>query len=241
MTRYEVVFIATPAIGNLVPTVEFANVLTKHHPQFSATVIIITMPQRPLVNTYVQSRASSVTNNLRFLHLPTVNPPTPDQYHSSIAFISLLIQNHKQHIKQALLNLTSTESRDDSVQLVALFVDMFSTTIIDVAAELSISCYLFFASPASFLSFTLHLPGIDSVESETEFTVPSFKNPLPRPVLPTLVLKADDGYSWVSYHAGRYKETKGIVVNTLLELEPRASITLQRSGLTTCLCNWADS
>ncbi|RDX84367.1 UDP-glycosyltransferase 43, partial [Mucuna pruriens] len=221
MTRFEVVFIATPALGNLVPLVEFANLLTKHDPRFFATVFTISTPQRPLINTYVQDRVSSATN-LQLLHLPTVEPPTPDQYQSFIAFISLHIQNHKHHVKQALLNLIPTESNSNSVRLAAVFVDMFCTTLIDIAAELAVPCYLFFASPASFLGFTLHLPQLDVAESKSEFTVPCFKNPLPRPVLPNLVLDANDGASWFSYHVGRYKETKGIVVNTLQELEPHA-------------------
>jgi hypothetical protein len=77
-----------------------------------------------------------------------VDPPTPDQYQSSITFISLLIQKHKNNIKNTLLNLNSIDSRSDSVKLAALFVDMFSTTIIDVANEISVPCYLFFTSPA---------------------------------------------------------------------------------------------
>lgn len=220
MTKYEVVFISTPTIGNMVPTVEFANHLTKHHPQLSATILVITIPKLPLVNTYLQSRSSSSTN-LRFIHLPTVDPPAPDQYQSFIAYISLLIQKHKTNIKNTLLDLIKT----DSVKLAALFVDMFSTTIIDVANEVSVPCYLFFASPASFLGFSLHLPKLESVESETEFEIPSFRNPIPKQVLPNMVLKwksEEDAYSWISYHAGRYRETKGIVVNTLQELEPYA-------------------
>ncbi|KAI5440931.1 UDP-glycosyltransferase 43 [Lathyrus oleraceus] len=232
MTRFELVFISTPTIGNMVPTVEFANNLTNHNPQLSATILIITNPKLPLVNTYLQSRPSSTTN-LKFIHLPTVDPPTPDQYQSFIAYICLLIQKHKINIKNALINLTltasSTESNYDSVKLAAVFIDMFSTTIIDVANEISVPCYLFFASPASFLGFTLHLPRLDNVESEAEFEIPSFENPLPKLVLPNLVLdwkSEEDAYSWVSYHAGRYKETKGIVVNTLQELEPRALCSL---------------
>ncbi|XP_003533826.1 UDP-glycosyltransferase 43 [Glycine max] len=222
MTRFEVVFIATPALGNLVPIVEFADLLTKHNPQLSATVLTVTTPQRPLISTYVQSRASSATN-LKLLHLPTVDPPTPDQYQSFIAFVSLHIQNHKHQVKNALLNLKKNESNSfDSVRLVALFVDMFSTTLIDVAAELAVPCYLFFASPASFLGFTLHLDRVDPVESESELAVPSFENPLPRSVLPNLVLDANDAFSWVAYHARRYRETKGIFVNTVQELEPHA-------------------
>lgn len=225
MTRFEVVFIATPAIGNLVPAVEFATLLTKHDPRFSATVLILTIPQRPLIKTYVQSRASSLTTNLRFLHLPTVDPPAPDQYQSIVGFFSLLIEKHKHNVKHALLNLIRTESSSDSDSVrLSLFIDMFSTAVIDVAAELAVPCYLFFASPASFLGFTLHLPQIqtESTESITEFAVPSFKNPLPRRVVPNLVLKGEDGFSWISYHAGRYRETKGIIVNTLQELETHA-------------------
>jgi len=220
MTKFEVVFISTPTIGNMVPTVEFANHLTKNHPQLSATILIITIPKLPLVNTYLQSRPSSATN-LRFIHLPIVDPPTPDQYQSLIAYISILIQKHKNNIKNTLLNLT----KNNSVKLAALFVDMFSTTIIDVANEIFVPCYLLFASPASFLGFMLHIPRLKSVELENEFEIPTFQNLLPKLVLPNLVLDwktEEDAYSWVSYHARRYRETKGIVVNTLQELEPFA-------------------
>ncbi|XP_020237338.1 UDP-glycosyltransferase 43 [Cajanus cajan] len=217
MTRFQLAFIATPALGNLVPLLEFALLLTKHDPRFSATVLTISLPQRPLVNTYLQSRATSATN-LRLLHLPPVDPPAPDHYQSSVAFLSLHIHNHKHHVRNALLSLLPSES-NNSVPLAAVFVDMFCTSFVDVAAELSVPCYLFFASPASFLGFTLHLP---RVGSESEFEIPSFENPVPRAVLPNLVLDANDGLSWMLRHAGRYMETKGIVVNTLHELEPHA-------------------
>jgi hypothetical protein len=71
----------------------------------------------------------------------------------------------------------------------------------------------------------LHLPRVESIESNTEFEISCFKFPLPKRILPNLVLNGksqEDTYSWVSYHGGRYKETKGIVVNTLQELEPYA-------------------
>jgi len=233
MTRFEVVFIATPALGNLVPLVQFANLLTKHDPRFSATVLTIFMPQRPRINAYVQAHASSAAN-LRILHLPAVDPPPPDQYQSSIAFLSLHLHNHKHHIKNALLSLLPSDSNSDSphsVRLAALFVDMFSTTLIDVAAELALPCYLYFASPASFLGFTLHLPRGDSLESESEFAIPCFENPLPRSVLPSFVLDANDASTWFSYHARRYRETKGIVVNTFGELEPHALQSLYDDSL----------
>ncbi|OIV98321.1 hypothetical protein TanjilG_16648 [Lupinus angustifolius] len=233
MTRIELVFIATPAIGNLVPVVEFANLLTKQDPRFSATVLIITVPHRPLITTYSNSISSSSTN-FRFLHLPTVDPPAPDQYQSNVGFFSLLVEKQKHHVKHALIDLTKTESPSDSdsVQLGALFVDMFTTAAIDVAAELNLPSYLFFASPATFLGFTLHLSQIEtelteskteSTESKTEsFPFPCFKNSLPRSVFPKLLSNENNGSSWISHHARRYRETKGIIVNTIEELEPHA-------------------
>ncbi|KAK2998316.1 hypothetical protein RJ639_023857 [Escallonia herrerae] len=89
---------------------------------------------------------------------------------------------------------------------------MFCTSMIDVADELGIPCYLFYASPAAFLGFMLHLPTLNTQlseltpefdESETELAIPSFCNPVPPKVLPSFFLKrnGDDGYSWFLRHA----------------------------------------
>lgn len=228
-TLYKVVFISTPTIGNLVPTVEFAQLLVRHNPHFFATVLTISVPKRPIVNTYVQS-ISAASTNIKFLHLPTVDPPADDQYNSSIGYLSLLIEKHKPHVKQAISDLmNSTESDSNSGRVVGFFVDMFTTTMIDVANELGIPCYLFWASPATFLAFMLDLPTLDLQLTDTEFAdsdaeliIRGFSNRVPRVVLPTAVLSGGEGYFWFLRNARRYKETKGIIVNTFQELEPFA-------------------
>ncbi|KAE8723297.1 putative UDP-glucosyltransferase [Hibiscus syriacus] len=98
---------------------------------------------------------------------------------------------------------------------------MFTTSMIDVANQLGIPCYLFFASPACFLGFMFHLP-----ELGRQLTV-DFVD-----LLPTSVLKRNkDGYFWYLEHACRYDETMGIVVNTFLELEPHAIDSLSFNGV----------
>ncbi|KAK9062360.1 hypothetical protein SSX86_019546 [Deinandra increscens subsp. villosa] len=110
---------------------------------------------------------------------------------------------------------------------------MFCTSMIDVANDLNIPCYLYFASPAAYLGFVLHLgtfpdtesvDPVDSVYSVNELTtVPSFANPVPSTAFPLFCInKTELGYSCFVRHAMRYKETKGIVVNTFRELEPYA-------------------
>lgn len=121
--------------------------------------------------------------------------------------------------------------------------------MIDVANELGIPCYLYFPSPVSFLGFMLSFPSLDAkfstdfVDSEsglmvpkdpsTELIIPGFANPLPPTVLPTRVLyRKQEGYFWFLHHASRYKETKGIVVNTFMELETYAidSVSAMEKG-----------
>ncbi|KAM1032427.1 hypothetical protein ACFX2I_036008 [Malus domestica] len=239
MAKSHVVFISTPGIGNLVPLVEFAQLLVNHDRRLHATILIITMSQRPIVNAYIQSRVATSTS-ITFLRLPSVDPPSPDQYGSTMGYISLLIQNHKPHVKNAITKLMSSHSAEsnssNSDRVVGFFVDMFCTSMIDVANELGIPCYLYFASPATFLSFMLHLPFLDAqnpaefVDLGTELSIPGFVNSVPPLVLPTAVLnKKGDAYSWYLSHARRYTETKGIVVNTFRELEPYALDSLDTS------------
>ncbi|KAB1997189.1 hypothetical protein ES319_D12G008200v1 [Gossypium barbadense] len=138
----------------------------------------------------------------------------------------------------------------NTTSVAALFVDMFTTSMIDVAQDLGIPCYLFFASSASFLGFMLHLPALDTQlavdfvdsdshsgfivpkDSAVELIVPTFSKPLPPSMLPSHVLKRNkDGYFCFLENACRYTETIGIVVNTFLELEPHAIESLSISGL----------
>ncbi|KAF5742381.1 hypothetical protein HS088_TW09G00426 [Tripterygium wilfordii] len=200
MTKYHVFFVSTPAIGNLVPIVEFAHRLVHRDRRISATVLIITFSERPILNEYVRSRAAS-TKEIKFVHLPTEDPLSPDQYQSSLAYLSLFYEKHKSHVKHAITEQSELDAATDTVRIAGLFVDMFSTSMIDVANELGIPSYIFFASPASFLGLMLHLPILDTqlatelVDSETELIIPSFVNPLPHSVLPSIVLERKDAYS----------------------------------------------
>ncbi|KDO77236.1 hypothetical protein CISIN_1g039408mg [Citrus sinensis] len=253
MKKFRVVLICTPEMGNLVPLVEFAHLLTNRDRRFCATVLIMTVPERPIVNAYVKSRDALATttdaHNINFVYLPSVDPPSPDQYKSTLGYLSLFIEKHKPHVKNEITNLIETESdSEDSDRVAGLFIDMFCTSMTDVANQLGIPCYLYFASPASFLGFMLHFPNIDAqianefVESNTDFfvpkdsttelVIPSFANPLPPSVLPSTVLKRKrDGYVWYLRHAARYMETEGIVVNTFQELEPYAIESISVNGM----------
>ena len=114
MTKFEVVLIATPAFGNFVPIVEFAQRLIDHDPRFSATSLIITMPGQPLLDTCIQSRVATSATNIKFVHLPTVDHPSLDQSQSFVAHVSSLVEKQKSNVRQAITNLMGTELDSDS-------------------------------------------------------------------------------------------------------------------------------
>ncbi|TYJ99296.1 anthocyanidin 3-O-glucosyltransferase 2-like [Cucumis melo var. makuwa] len=226
--HHHLVFICTPAIGNLVPAVEFATRLINHDSRFFVTFLSIDIPGTSLVTAYTQSRSSlSPSPNLQFIHLPSLQPPSPNLYHSYVAYLSLIFNSHKPNVKHAISDLQ--KKLHDSSRIVGIFVDMFTTTFIDVANDLQIPSYLFFASPATFLGLMIHLSKTDHDRfnalirnSEAEFVLPSYVQSLTVSMLPPTLLTTEDGLFWYGYHGRRYGETKGIVINTFEELEPHA-------------------
>ncbi|EXB75129.1 Putative UDP-glucose flavonoid 3-O-glucosyltransferase 3 [Morus notabilis] len=222
----QVFLIATPAMGMLTPAVEFARRLVRRCPgRLSATVLLISVPHWPTIHSYTQSLLATSSPDLNFVLLPNMDPPSPDHFNSYVAHTFALIDQHKPHVKNAI-----AESKQ---RVVGLFVDLFCTSMIDVADDLGVPSYLFFTSPAGFLSFVLDLPILDSQlasESVAEFRIRGFANPVPRRVLHKTILDRGDGYSRYLYHARMYRKTKGIVINTLRELESFVLDSLSTSG-----------
>ncbi|GMH23962.1 hypothetical protein Nepgr_025805 [Nepenthes gracilis] len=107
-----------------------------------------------------------------------------------------------------------------------LYMDMM-----DVANELNLPCYVFFPSGAGFLSLMMRLQslsddhGIDVTEytdPDTELDIPGFRNRVPSKVLPSIVRDKDFASSFLLKQARRYRDAKGIIINTFMELESDA-------------------
>ncbi|KAF8408583.1 hypothetical protein HHK36_004646 [Tetracentron sinense] len=226
MEKTELVFIPIPVIGHLVSTVELAKLLIHRDNRFSITVLIMKPPFASTIASYIESiAASSSTTGIRFLDLTQVDPPSPEIFKSPEAFISAFIENHKPQVKHTITNLIESHS----VRLAGLVLDLFCVTMIDVANELGVPSFIYVPAGAAFLGLMLHLPSLhhqiitDFKDSDTDFTIPAFSNPVPPPVLPSVILtKNSDGYDSFLKIGRRFKETAGIIVNTFAELEPNA-------------------
>ena len=104
--------------------------------------------------------------------------------------------------------------------------------MIDLADDFGVPSYVFVTPGAAFLGFLLHLQflhdhqGLDIdgfKDSDAELEVPSYVNSVPGKIFPSFLFdKGDSGSEWILNHSRRYRQVKGIIVNTFVELESHA-------------------
>ncbi|KAG6426055.1 hypothetical protein SASPL_110269 [Salvia splendens] len=117
-------------------------------------------------------------------------------------------------------------------RLAGFMLDMCCTPMIDVANELGAPAYIFFPSGSAPLGLMLHLQSLrddhgknskECEDSDVEISIPTYVNPVPAKVWPAKVFNKETGF--LDY-IRRYRETRGIIVNTFLEFEHHAISSL---------------
>lgn len=225
MVKKELVFVPAPAAGHLVSILEFGNYLIERDKGISVTILLMKVPSAPPIFT-------ASNPNIRIIELPQVTPPEPvvELMKKSIEkSASVFIENHRSVVKEAIINHVLSKS----IPLAGLVFDLFCSSMLDVANELGVPSYVFFTSAAAFLRLMLHIPvhysetGREFSISDSDSIIPGFVNPVPSRVLPSFLFDKDGGYESMMNHALRFKETKGIIINTFAELEPHAIDSLK--------------
>ncbi|KAM4071388.1 hypothetical protein ACB094_11G058700 [Castanea mollissima] len=235
MKKAELVFIPSLGIGHLVSMVEIAKLLVDRDHRLYITVLIMKQSFDPKVAAYTESlnlNASSCAEHIQFIDLPEY---VLNQETNPMIFLSLYIESQKPHVKEAVTNLKQSRSGSNSLQLAGFVIDLFCATMVDVANEFGVPTYVFFTASAGFLSLVLHLQTLrdehnqDTSElfkdSDDKLVVPSFVNPLPA----RAIMLSKDGASLILDCARRWKETKGIIVNTFMELESYAILSISNA------------
>ncbi|XP_030456197.2 anthocyanidin 3-O-glucosyltransferase 2-like [Syzygium oleosum] len=231
-TTSELVFVPCPGAGHLASMVEMAKLLVDRDNRLSVTILIVKFPFDSEIDSHIESLVASVAARIRFVLLPRRNlsPRT-----SPLAFIHHLMESHKSDVQEAVAKISAC----GSPRLAGLVVDMFCTSMIDVAVEFDVPSYMFFTSGAAFLGIMLHLQSLQDEQhmdltrlkgSDTELDFPCFANPLPAAKFLPLEVFMEEDCQLLLRCAQRFRETKGILVNTLAELEPRAIEALAGLG-----------
>lgn len=219
MKKVELVFIPSPGIGHFVSTIDFAKCLLDRDDRLSITILVMCPTAAPEIGAYIQAVAASYTR-MRYIDIPPAKVRSSSK--SPGKLVSDYIEAHKSHVEHAILTLLS----DDSLQLAAVVVDLYCTCMIDVAHKFKIPSYLFYTSGAAFLGFTRYFPAVchnlvGADQFHSKLIILSYAHPVPINVFPDFAFD-EDGQTSILNHCTRLEETKGVIINTFVELEPHA-------------------
>ncbi|XP_010488201.1 PREDICTED: UDP-glycosyltransferase 71B7-like [Camelina sativa] len=220
--KVELVFIPLVATGHLRSAVEMAKLLVEQETRLSISVIILPGGEVGVLSAPPNDRLryEVITDEDQ----PNFDPARPE-FH---------IEYHVPKVRDLVEKLVNDYStKPDSPKVAGVVVDMFCTSMVDVANELGVPSYLFYTSSAGNLGLKLHIQMLyddnkyDITESDFEDTsddvldVPSLTRPLPVKCLP----HAYASKQWLPLfvnQARKFREMKGILVNTVAQLEPYA-------------------
>ncbi|KAI3457637.1 hypothetical protein Pfo_014300 [Paulownia fortunei] len=231
----QLIFIPGPGMGHIVPAVEVGKLILSRDTRLSITFLLINDPQ---VHKYTNSLHFHANPRLRFLNLPEVETQRSSSSELMSKPPSLLaaehIDRHKPRVREAVLAITKSKTR-----VVGFIIDMFCVSMIDVANEFGIPTYTFFASSAAFLTLMLFFQSLtddhgqditEYKDSDQEFLIQGFVNPVPAKVLPSAMLDKNGGSALVMSTARKIRQTRGIFINTFQELDSSAIESLPHSN-----------
>ncbi|XP_034899068.1 anthocyanidin 3-O-glucosyltransferase 2-like [Populus alba] len=235
MKKAELVFIPTPGISHLLSTVEVAKLLLDRDERLSITFLIMKIRSDPKIDRFINS-VSTACNRIRFINLPK-DEPVPNQPRK---FLFSLIETQIPHVKDEVSKLVSqSESSPDSPTLSGFVLDMFCTPMMDVANEFGVPSYIFLTSGAASLGVQFYVQAlhdeqkVDPTEfkgSDAELVMPCLANPVPAKVLPSVLLNKER-LPHMLRQARRFRETKGIIINTFEELESHAINSFSKGNI----------
>ncbi|KFK39500.1 hypothetical protein AALP_AA3G251800 [Arabis alpina] len=232
MMKSELVFIPYPGISHLRSTVEMAKLLIDQETHLSITILILPS----LYGTEVGASLFSDDDRLRYEVISGEN-----QQSSEPTSLDSHVENQIPKVKHVVAKLLHDYSTlPDSPRIVGFVVDMFCTSMIDVPNEFGVPSYLFYTSNAGVLALGFHVQSMyddgkydvsesDYQDSEVELIVPSLTRPYPVKCLPHALASKEWQQIFIN-QARRFRGMKGILVNTIAELEPHALKYLSSGG-----------
>ncbi|KAL2559318.1 UDP-glycosyltransferase 71B7 [Forsythia ovata] len=234
----ELMFIQCPGLGHLVSAVETGRKILSRHEHLSVTYLLMdTIPNDKHLYNYTQLLHSAATSRLRFTNLHRAQPDYSEELKSKnpAILVTELIDSHKPLMREAVIEIINFKSS----QVAGIIVDMFCVNMIDVANEFEIPSYVFFPSCAGFLAVMLQVQVIidefkqditEYKDTDKELLIPGFFNQVPAKVLPSGMLDKHGTLDLDVATARRFRESKGIIINTFMELETNAIKSMLSDG-----------
>ncbi|CAN1249869.1 Putative UDP-glucose flavonoid 3-O-glucosyltransferase 3 [Linum perenne] len=168
--------------------VEFSKLIINRHSTLSVSFLIATSPATSAsITNYTNSVSSSSDSSprIKLIILPNLDDNPPSKFDP----ISIM-DSQKPQLKQAVL---AELAHSDPPRLAGLVLDMFCTSMLDVADDLGVPSFIYYTSTASTLGFFFHMQYL---------------------------------YDHHNRMVRDFRKAKGILVNTVKELESHATESL---------------
>ncbi|KAG2600493.1 anthocyanidin 5,3-O-glucosyltransferase-like [Panicum virgatum] len=208
-----VVLYPSLGVGHLTPMLQLAKLFVRHG---VAVTVALVEPQVVSPSFSAAVALAAATNPSVTFHVLPPPAPADEAPRDMSDYLRLM----DAPLRDLLRSLPAVR---------ALVLDMFCAGSLDVAAELGIPAYFFFASGASFLAVFLNLPsavaGMDR-RSFAELGDAPFRLPVAPPFkatdLPQVILDSDEASKATLRMSERIAGSSGILINTFEPLEARA-------------------
>ncbi|KAB2038328.1 hypothetical protein ES319_D03G138000v1 [Gossypium barbadense] len=189
MKKVELIFVPTPGIGHL------------------------WFPDAAL-DAYTKSLTALPPDGIQLIDLPRVDPPSLAPWKSAESIIDSFIKCYIPPVRNAVRDIVSMKCSSDETRVAGLVLDLFCSPMVDIATDFDLPSYIFITSNAAFLGLISEFQS-----SDPEHVIPGFVCPVPTYVLPSAVFSKDGGYAAYVKVAERFKDAKGIIINTFEEVE----------------------
>ncbi|KAF3529014.1 hypothetical protein DY000_02042023 [Brassica cretica] len=217
--NFELVFIPYPGISHLRSTVEMAKLLVDQENRLTISVLILPFlsGSAAAASPYVEALSAASSDRLRYEVISTGGDQTTSEPEATT--LDMHIENHIPNVRRAVAKLFDHYSTIPNSPKIAGFVlDMFCTSLIDVANEFHVPSYLFYTSNAGVLALGFHVQHLydnnnyhvresDFEDSETELVIPGLIRPYPVKCLPH-GLASELWLPIYVNHSRRFKEMK---------------------------------
>ncbi|XP_073296595.1 anthocyanidin 3-O-glucosyltransferase 2-like [Primulina huaijiensis] len=220
----ELVFMPFPAPSHLAALVKLAKLLTDTDGRISVTILILKAPIDTKIDSLTRNSSHS---RVRFVRIvPHDESIDPELIKSPKNLMLRFIESQKKAVRDAVAEMMENPTR----RIAGFVLDMFCTTMMQVADEFRVPSYICFTCSAAVLGLMLHFQRISDEFGpeyvaaqyeglDSEVSISTYANPYPASVLPSSVLEKDGG---LLNNFKRFRDCKGIVINTFLELESHA-------------------
>lgn len=141
-----IVLYPAPGTGHMISLVELGKLILQHHPDFSITVLVTSLPSDTETTASYINQITQTNSPISFRHLPTL-----DSFQSRVAGAIDFIRHNVPIVVAALHTISLTSS-----------IPAFITFTAHTSYDPNIPTYFYYTSCASSLAAILYLPTIYS-------------------------------------------------------------------------------